>query len=103
MQKNYETINGLDTEILAISADSPSQAEKAAESLGLSYPILFDADSEVVGEYGVDNLHGDGVPAPAVFIVDKAGDIRWQYISGNPYDWPDVEQVISQLRMVQAR
>ena len=75
---------------------------RIVESLGLIYPVLFDTEAEVIKEYGVFDLHGDGVAAPSIFLIDKVGGIRWQYISETTNDWPDIEDVLSQLHTIQA-
>lgn len=101
MRKYYETILGLETEVVAISADSPEHAMQVVDSLGLEYPVLFDTEATVIKQYGVYDLHGDGLAAPSFFIVDKSGSIRWQFISRTIKDWPDVKDVISQLEKIQ--
>lgn len=50
------------------TSDSKGNALQFAQSAGLSYPLAFDAESEVAGAYGVSSL-------PTVVIVDKDGKI----------------------------
>ena len=61
--------------------------------------MLSDPDAEVVGAYGVWNLFQNELPAPATFIVDKEGVIRWEYIGRSPAsDRPENEDIIAQLQ-----
>ncbi len=99
LQEDYQTISGLDAEILAISVDDLSGAARVVDSLGLEYEILSDPDAEVIRAYGVFNLHNNDLATPATFIVDKEGAISWQYIGKTSRtDRPDNDEIIAQLR-----
>ena len=99
MQKEYSTITELDAEIIAISNDDLSRAQYAVDALGLQFPILSNPSADVIEAYGVFNLHNNGYAAPATFIVDKLGNIRWEYIGRTSYtDRPSNAQIIEQLR-----
>lgn len=50
------------------TSDTKANAMQFARSAALSYPLVFDADSEVSGSYGVSSL-------PTIVIVDKDGKI----------------------------
>ena len=73
MREDYDTIRGLDAEVLAVSTDDFSGAERAIEYLELGFPILFDPEAEVVRMYGVYNLLRDRYATPSTFIIDKNG------------------------------
>ena len=47
------------------------------------FPILADTSEDVAKEYGVFNLLGDGVAAPATFIIQPDGAIVWWHIGVN--------------------
>ena len=98
MQNDYRTITSLDAEIIAISNDDLSQAQYAVDALGLEFPILSNPSAHVIEAYGVFNLHNNGYAAPATFVIDKQGNIRWEYIGRTSYtDRPSNSQVIEQL------
>ncbi len=61
------------------------------------YPVLSDADTTVTGQYGVFDLLGDDVAAPAVFILGKAGEILWSKVGEDIADRPSAEEILSQL------
>jgi hypothetical protein len=45
----------------------------------------------------VYNLLGDGVAAPAVFIIDGDGQIVWHDVGGNAQDRVGAETILSHL------
>ena len=98
LREDYEEIAGLDTQILAISTDELSQAEHAVRELDLQYPVLYDPEAKVVKEYQVFDLLHDGRAAPAVFLLDKDGNIRWEYIARSKSDRPSNSEIIRRLR-----
>ena len=60
-----------DFEIIAISIDTTrSDAERAAKSLKLPFPVLLDADSRVAEAYLVNSI-------PTMFVIDKSGTITY--------------------------
>ena len=76
----------MQAEVLAISTDDLSGAERVAARVGIEFPVLYTSgDSSVPEEYNVYNLHGDGLASPAVFIINPQGAITWKYISTTPY------------------
>ena len=78
----------MDAQILAISTDELSQAEHAVKGLELQHPVLYDTESALVKEYQVIDLLHDGGAAPAVFLLDKNGSVRWEYIGRSKSDRP---------------
>ncbi len=101
MREDYDTIRGLDAEVLAVSTDDLSGAARAIEYLDLGFPILFDPDAEVVRMYGVYNLLRDRYATPSTFIIDKNGKVRWKYIGRRYNDRPTNQQIITQLESLQ--
>ncbi len=101
LQKDYETISGLDAEILAVSVDKLSGAQRAIESIGLEFQVLSDPDAQVVSAYGVFNLFNNELPAPATFIIDKQGVVQWEYIGKtSASDRADNDEIIAQLQQL---
>ena len=49
----------------------------------------------VIEEYGV---LANGISAPATFILDRDGAIRWQYVGHSRSDRPTNGEIISQLQ-----
>ena len=102
MREDYDAIRDLDAEVLAVSTDRLSGADWAIDYLDLGFPILVDPEAEVIHSYGVYDLLNDGYATPSTFIIDKNGNVRWKYIGRNYYDRPSNQQIIAQLRQIQA-
>ena len=101
MAEAYPAIKSLGAELLAVSTDGVADARSAVARLGLSYPVLYDSDATVAKEYGVYNLLGDDLAAPATFIIDKTGEVRWSYVGTNIADRPPSRIIVDQLRRLQ--
>lgn len=64
----------------------------------LEFPILYDPEGSAVREYGVFNLLGDGMAASAMFLIDRTGQVQWQYVGKHIDDRPSNREIISRLR-----
>ena len=61
-------------------------AERVAKEFGAppGFPLLADPDFRVINRYGVFNpepFNGRKVPHPAVFVIDRAGSVRWRFLN----------------------
>jgi peroxiredoxin len=61
-------------------------AERVAKEFGAppGFPLLADPDFSVINRYGVFNpepVNGRKVPHPAVFVIDRAGSVRWKFLN----------------------
>ena len=101
LRKDYQTIRGLDAEILAVSNDQLTGAERAIDHLDLGFPALFDPEAVVIERFDVYDTLNDGYVTPSVFVIDKKGDIRWEYVGRHYNDRPTNQQVIAQLEALQ--
>lgn len=59
--------------MLAISVDDLHNARQMQQLTGVSFPVLADPGHAAASAYGVFNLLGDGVAAPAAFVVTADG------------------------------
>ena len=84
LQGEYDTIQELDAQVIAISADSIESHGAFSESLGrCPFPLASDADLEVATTYGTLTDDGRGM-VRAVFVLDKGERI----IHGIPWYQP---------------
>jgi peroxiredoxin len=101
-----------DVRFYAISPDVPSvskQLEKQIESDRrgpLGFSLLADAKSEVINQYGLrDPAYAkekiNGVPRPAVLVLDEKGRIRWAKIETDYRERPSNEEVASAIDSVE--
>ena len=88
--------------MLAISTDDLSGAQSIVGKVGIEFPVLYNSDTDVVDAYGVYNLRGDNLAAPATFIIDTEGIVRWSHISRRTSDRPKTSEIIEQLEELNA-
>lgn len=96
----YQAIKGLGGELVFISVDDLDLVQAMKKEVKAEAPILSDSDFLVSRRYGVFNRLGDGLAAPAVFIIDRYGYIRWKYIAKNITDRPGTGRVMAYFRRV---
>ena len=97
MQKVYETYAAQGFTILAVNTTYQDQRESAlafAESLGLSFPILFDQNGSVAQQYQVRAM-------PTSFFIDGEGVVRRMVIGGPMSEGllrAEIEQMLKETR-----
>lgn len=97
LRDRYGEFQALGAEVIALAVASPEAVEGARASIGAPFPLLADPDHRVAEMYGVYNLLGDGLAAPAIFVL-KDGRIRWSYVGQNPTDRPSVAEILAHLK-----
>lgn len=85
-------------QLLAVSTDSPDNLQQTATKQKLTYTLLSDADLSVSKQFGIafkspknydkflpETSGGKNVdkllPVPSIFILNKKGNIRFEYIN----------------------
>ena len=96
MTNQYGAIKDHNAIVVAISVDNLSNAQTMASNSGVSFPILYNPDKDVVKAYGVLNPQDNNLARPSTFIIDSSGVIRWKYL-GSTYDRPSPQQVLQGL------
>lgn len=104
MRDNLSEYNGLNTEVVGISVDSPFTLHKYKQDQQLNFPLLSDFNKEASQAYGAfyENflLGLKGVSKRAAFVVDKHGKVQYAEVLENAGDLPDfqaVKQTVSSL------
>jgi peroxiredoxin len=101
MQRLYESLEGEDFEILAVSVDAPAgqvdvggrpggDLRAFADELGLTFPILHDPDG------GIQQLY-QTTGVPESFIVGKDGVIYKKVAGPTEWDASENEQLVRRL------
>ena len=102
---DIEIYNGLDTEILGISVDSPHTLARYKNEYQLNFTLLSDFNKEVIRAYDVMyeefNLGLRGVAKRAVFLIDTEGIIRYMEVLEVAGQMPDLDGVQSAIRNLQ--
>lgn len=92
MEQLYRTFPRKDFEILAVSTDPQGAAvtRPFQREIGLTFPILHDADYRVGLTYGARTL-------PMTFMVDRNGVVRQQIFGARDWAAPEAHQLIQLL------
>jgi peroxiredoxin len=96
MRDDYETYTALGAEILAASVDSQFTLRVWADQLKLPFPLLSDFNKETATAYGAiykDLMGLKGVAKRAAFVIDKAGIIRYRWVSEDADKLPAFDEI----------
>ncbi len=91
--------------LVAISTDNVLDAKNMAEFVeadpvsgyGTGFYILSDDDASVARDYRIFDLHGDGVAAPATFVLNQAGEVVSYHVGRDITERPTAEMILAQL------
>jgi peroxiredoxin len=78
---------------------------KYLEQNPISYPFLVDEDRAITKAYGLYHAFSHDafrIAHPATLVIDKGGVIRYIYRSEDQYDRAPVEELLAEVRGVQA-
>jgi peroxiredoxin len=86
MQRLYNRLAPRDFAMLAVSQDENGAAAVApfVRELGLTFPVLIDAEARVSGRYGVTGY-------PETFVIDRQGQVV-RHIVG-PAEWTSAAEI----------
>jgi peroxiredoxin len=80
--------------IYAISIDTAAESKEFAALLAsdgrgaIQFPLLTDVAHRTIDAYGLrdtayDGKDYDGIPHPAVYVIDKSGHVAWMKVETN--------------------
>ena len=97
VRDDIATYQGLDTDILAISVDTPFTLEKFKTEQNLNFPLLSDFNKEVSRNYGTLYeefvLNMKGVAKRSAFVIDKDGIVKYAEVLESAGDIPNFAAV----------
>jgi peroxiredoxin len=108
--------------LMAVSPQTPDNSLTMAEKHSLEFPVLSDEGGEVIGTYGlkydveresrellvatgsdVAKFNGNGgwiLPAPAVFVIDRTGVVRFVTVNGDYTQRVEPDEALAALDSV---
>lgn len=86
----------MDVAVIGISKDTVEAQERFAKKNGLTFPLLADAEGEVIRRYGVDLAFG--ISRRKSFLIDSKGRIAKVYEDVTPAK--HAAEVLSDLKKV---
>jgi peroxiredoxin len=75
----------------------------AKELGGLPFELIADFERKMVTDYGVrrDDVAGySGMAKRVVYIIDKAGTVRWVWERSREQPLPDYDQVLAEAKKI---
>jgi len=92
----------LNAQVVGVSVNDPWTLKGFSNVNSLPFPLLSDYTRETVGSYGVElpdfgGVKGYLVAQRSVFILDKAGQIKFIWIAPQPGVEPDYKLLADQL------
>ena len=94
--RRYEEFEGRGGRIAGISVDTPEQNAAMVEKLLLPFPLLSDPEGEVIRAYGVWD-EKETIARPSTFMLDRTGEVRFQYVARDYADRPGTEALLLAL------
>lgn len=105
LQRELEAVSAAGATLVAISPNVPDESLSLAEKLGLTFPVLSDAENAVAKQFnlvyemeqglvefyeGIDRrineMNGSDkweLPVPATYVIDRDGVIRYDFVDLN--------------------
>lgn len=96
--------NDLNAQVYGVSVDSPFSLNVFIQQNGLTFPLLSDFNREISRSFGV--LHEElmglrEIAKRSVFVLDAKGVVRYRWVSDDPGQMPDFEEIRSALGELQ--
>ena len=97
-----EEFRGHGAQLLGISVDGVWCHRAFAEARKLHFPLLadFEPKGDVARAFGVYRT-GEGISERALFVLDRAGVVRWSYVSPVGVN-PGADGILEALEMLDA-
>lgn len=104
-QGAIQRLNGMNAQVIGVSADLPFSNGGFAEANGLTFPILSDWTLDTIKAYDVtfDNFAGiQGLTrsSRATFVIDADGVIRHVHITENPGVEPNYDEIYAAVESI---
>lgn len=121
LQDSLQLIKDKGASLVAITPETPEGIIKTAEKTKATFPIIYDEDMKIMKAYDVafkvaektvtryksfdidlaanNNQRPDEIylPVPAVYIVDKEGNITYRYFEPDYKKRPSVKEILMNL------
>jgi peroxiredoxin len=100
--------------LYALSVDRPAESQRFAEKLAadgkgaITVRLLSDPGHQVIDTYGVhdpayDGTKDEGLPHPAVYVIDPTGRVAWAKVEPDYRHRPTNSEIRAALDALQGR
>jgi peroxiredoxin len=96
VRDNINSLQNENTQVVAISVDSPFALDAWAAKEGYTFPLLSDFNKEVSAAYGslYESLLGfRGLSKRSAFVVDKTGAVQYAWVTEDASRLPDLDPI----------
>ncbi len=106
VNNELEEYENLDTQVLAISTDSPFTLAEFKKVNQFRFPLLSDHDATVSALYGAKynrdftDMKLDRIAKRAAFVIDKEGIVRYAEVLENAGELPNFEATKQTLKAI---
>jgi peroxiredoxin len=100
LNRMYTDLQAQNTEVLVIGGGSSKDAERMADRLQLTFPVLGDPAREIYRNYGLSKVLG-AYQRSGTFLIDKQGILRYMHQVTNPQASVDKTTLISEIKKLQ--
>jgi peroxiredoxin (alkyl hydroperoxide reductase subunit C) len=94
--ENASKFEELNTEVLAVSVDSPWAQGAWAQQYGINVPVLSDFSKKSATDHGV--MHDMGMSQRAIVLIDKSAKVAHKHIQENIREIPSLDGILSDLQ-----
>lgn len=104
LRDGFSEFEELEVKILAVSVDSIFSHRAWADTLGITFPLLSDFNREVAKLYDViheEILGLKGIAKRSVFVLDEEGTIHYRWVTDDPSQLPDMEEITKTIKKLQ--
>lgn len=92
-------------QVVTVVAQSSDVVKRYVEDKGLPFNILIDESRDVLKAYGVWHrlgLDAWNIARPALFVIDRAGAIRYSFVSSTQDEFPTHEDIMKEIDKLEA-
>ncbi len=93
----------LGVSVMAVVAQRSEKVKRYIEDTGLPFDILIDDSRDVMKIYGVWHRVGFdawNIARPALFLIDTDRTIRYAFVAGSQFEFPEHESILWELQKV---
>jgi peroxiredoxin len=105
LEQQIPAIEAAGGRAVGIAVTATFSQQQFATDLQLSYPLLSDWNREVSQAWGVAYAEWKGhrgVAKRSVFVIDRAGVVRYRWVTDDALQLPDIEEAVAALEKVAA-
>lgn len=100
MQQDYEKFADLDVEVVVIAPDTMGNAQQYFSERPVPFIALVDDSLKVFQQFDVQSKWTSLGQRPGLFIIDKAGIVRFAYIGSQQWQIPTNAEVLTQIEQL---